>query len=372
MATIHSQIDELLAADVHGQLSDTERQALHTHLVECAECRQLHKEQKIMNQLLDENLAPQKADGAFEQRMLAGFRSRVPQRNGGLARTLANLMRLRAIRITAVAALLLALLQVGRMITHDNSAPLLGLSRSHGEVLASPEALYRPDGVFDSLSSAQSNAPADRFRGLITPAAPPPLQAGLAKSDFGGAFAAKKPASSAADAENKDEVPMEASVAGEVPAPEATAATAGVLANRKLVRNAQVELEVAKFDEALQKITVFASEDRGYIATTNSEKQANGKLRGQIIVKVLPENLDRFLGKLRGLGELKNQSISTEDVTKAYFDTESHVKNAKVMEQRLIEILKKKSEDVNDLLQVEKELGRVREQIEQMQGELKL
>ncbi len=41
------------------------------------------------------------------------------------------------------------------------------------------------------------------------------------------------------------------------------------------------------------------------------------------------------------------------------------------MEQRLIDMLKKKSDDINDLLQVERELGRVREQIEQMQGELK-
>jgi len=41
------------------------------------------------------------------------------------------------------------------------------------------------------------------------------------------------------------------------------------------------------------------------------------------------------------------------------------------MESRLIDMLKKKSDDINDLLQVEKELSRVREQIEQMQGELK-
>jgi hypothetical protein len=94
-------------------------------------------------------------------------------------------------------------------------------------------------------------------------------------------------------------------------------------------------------------------------------------LKGEVVVKVIPENLDRFLQKIRGLGELKNQTLGTEDVTKAYFDTDSRLKNARVMEQRLIEILKKKSQDVNDLLQVEKELGRVREQIEQMQGELK-
>src|SRR5881392_3897641 len=87
--------------------------------------------------------------------------------------------------------------------------------------------------------------------------------------------------------------------------------------------------------------------------------------------KKLPGNLDRFLGKLRGLGELKNQSISTEDVTKAYFDTDSRLKNARVMEQRLIDMLKTKTGKVSDLLQVEKELGRVREEIEKMQGELK-
>jgi Domain of unknown function (DUF4349) len=149
----------------------------------------------------------------------------------------------------------------------------------------------------------------------------------------------------------------------ETPTPEA--------ANRKLIRNANVELEVVSFNDSAQKITAFANEERGYVATTNSQKQANGKLRGQVIVKVLPENLDRFLQKIRGLGELKNQSLGTEDVTKAYFDTDARLKNARVMEQRLIDMLKTKTGKVSDLLQVEKELGRVREEIEKMQGELK-
>jgi hypothetical protein len=41
------------------------------------------------------------------------------------------------------------------------------------------------------------------------------------------------------------------------------------------------------------------------------------------------------------------------------------------MEERLLEMLQKKTGKVSDLLEVEKELGRVREQIEQMQGDLK-
>ncbi len=142
-------------------------------------------------------------------------------------------------------------------------------------------------------------------------------------------------------------------------------------ANRKLIRNASVELEIVSFDDAVRKITAFASEERGYVATTDSQKQANGKLRGNVVVKVLPENLDRFLQKLHGLGELKNQTLGTEDVTKAYFDTDARLKNAHVMEQRLIEMLNTKTGKVSDLLQVEKELGRVREEIEKMQGDLK-
>jgi hypothetical protein len=58
-------------------------------------------------------------------------------------------------------------------------------------------------------------------------------------------------------------------------------------------------------------------------------------------------------------------------VTKNYFDTDARLRNAKRMEERLLEMLQKNTGKVSDLLQVEKELGRVREEIEKMQGELK-
>ena len=130
-------------------------------------------------------------------------------------------------------------------------------------------------------------------------------------------------------------------------------------------------MEVNSFDEALQTITTLASEGRGYVATTSSEKQENGKLRAQVIIKILPENLDDFLGKLRNLGDLKNQTLATEDVTKAYVDTDARLRNSRLIEKRLINLLENNAGQVADLLGVEKELGRVREQIEQLQGELK-
>jgi len=54
MATAHNEIDNWLAADLHGELSADERSALHAHLVECAVCRKTHHETKAMNKILEE------------------------------------------------------------------------------------------------------------------------------------------------------------------------------------------------------------------------------------------------------------------------------------------------------------------------------
>ena len=121
MATIHDEIDNWLAADIHGELSEDERGALHKHLVECSACRKAHQENKVMNKILEETLAHEKPDPTFEQRMLSGFRSRIPQRTG-LVKLLVDIMRFRATQFAAVAAVLLALVQIGRMITGEGAA----------------------------------------------------------------------------------------------------------------------------------------------------------------------------------------------------------------------------------------------------------
>jgi hypothetical protein len=401
MPTIHEQIDELLAADLHGELSAAERDAFHAHLVDCADCRQAFQEEKNMHKVLNETIAGKKADAGFEQRMVARFRDRVPQRPG-LVQLVMNLVRLRAVQLTAAAALLLSMVQMGRMITGESLLPSMTLNASKSMREAAfakePARDRRDSGVLAYKTDAPGRG-ADQFAasnsttaaGVVAQnPAPPPTAPGTntpveglrqLPSFVGNAKTANNSAAPEAQPEATTE---RVTVTGSyIPTAETESAlpasvysaeslsTAGPATNRKLVRNATAELEVVSFEEAVQKITAFATEEKGYLATSSSEKQANGKLSGEVVVKVLPDNLDRFLQKLRGIGELKNQALTTEDVTKAYFDTESRLKNARLMEQRLIEILKTKSKDVADMLAVEKELGRVREEIEKMQGELK-
>ena len=372
MATIHDEIDTWLAADLLGELSNNERSELHAHLVDCAACRKTHQETKAMNKILEETLAQEKPDPAFEQRMLAGFRNRVPQRSG-LVKLLADLMRLRATQIAAVAAVLLGLVQIGRLITGEPlGVPHARERYAEAKIAAPPPPQSRPAqaGALGRSDEVAAGRPQDL---ALEAPAPPPATRSKFREERKAPAATVAPAKTAQSETGgvAPDVVQENAAVGKEAATSPVETPAPELANRKLIRNATVELEIVTFDNAVQKIIAFANEEHGYVATTDSEKQANGKLRGQVVVKVLPENLDRFLQKIRSLGELKNQTLGTEDVTKAYFDTDARLKNAHVMEQRLIDMLKTKTGKVSDLLQVEKELARVREEIEKMQGELK-
>ncbi len=391
MPTIHDQIDEVLAAAVHNELTDDERRALHVHLVECAECRALHKEEQLMNKALGEVFTDEKPDFGFEKRMLYAFRHKAPPR-ASIAVFLVNLMRSRATQLAAAAVLLLVLFEMGRFLTgEDMSIPFVrepriaSLSSSVKESVPRDQQLGAANATValtdQAKVSGERGKESDRL-GVDNGVAAAPASV-VARSDIASGSTSTtgvhKTAASARFAgerseENVQQGAREMAVAQSAGEPRAGRQLEQIVAgaaNRKLIRNARVDLEVRSFEEAVQQIAGFANEAKGYIATSNSDKQENGKLRGEVVVKVLPENLDDFLEKLRGVGDLKNQAIGTDDVTKQYFDTDARLKNAQAMEQRLIDVLKRKSDDINDLLAVEKELGRVREQIEQMQGELK-
>jgi hypothetical protein len=382
MVTIHDNINELLAADLHDELSESEREELHTHLMECAECRLLHKEAQLTHKVLQATLESAKPPLGFEQRMVSSFRNRVPNRSPRLSGFFVNALRWRALQAVGVAAIFIVLVQMGRILTGDAKldlsrtpfASLVGplqtgsLSAEGNEPVAArmkeadrvtdrgsfsggPAAAQNVSGAAETAVAAAPTEPVDTYRTEDKSQTPEPERVIVTGSNI-------------STAEETGPSPAEAS-----PSPIGPVASAD---NRKLVRNAKVDLEVRSFDEAVQSITALGTEGRGYVATTSSEKQENGKLRGEIIVKVLPENLDDFLAKLRKLGDLKNQTLATADVTKQYVDTDARLRNARLIEQRLVALLEKNAGRVSDLLQVEKELGRVREQVEQLQGELKV
>ena len=137
MVTIHENINEYLAADLHGELSEAEREELHTHLMECAECRGHYKEGQLTHRVLQTTLESAKPTLGFEPRMVASFRNRVSNKNPRLSGFLVNALRLRLIQAVSVAVVFFALVQMGRVLTGDTA---LNQSQTPLAFLAAPSS----------------------------------------------------------------------------------------------------------------------------------------------------------------------------------------------------------------------------------------
>lgn len=156
------------------------------------------------------------------------------------------------------------------------------------------------------------------------------------------------------------------------PAQDAPAApAANQIASRKIIREGEMAFEIDSFDSTVMNIGKIVTEEGGFVSTTDSDKLANGKVRGSIVVRIPPEHLDTLVLKLRGIGDLKSQKINAQDITKQYTDLESELRAARAMEDRLLEIIKTGKGAVKDLLEAEKQLGIWREKIEHVEGELR-
>jgi len=80
---------------------------------------------------------------------------------------------------------------------------------------------------------------------------------------------------------------------------------------------------------------------------------------------------DDVVRQLSLLGKVEAESSQGDDITAQYVDLDSRMRNARALEERLLELVKTHTGTVGELLTVETELSRVRGEIEQMQGQLK-
>jgi len=79
---------------------------------------------------------------------------------------------------------------------------------------------------------------------------------------------------------------------------------------------------------------------------------------------------DEALGSVEKHGDVLHRDVTAEDVTDEYADLDVRLKNARAMRDRLQQLLQNAA--VKEAIDIEKELGRVTEDIERMEGKLKL
>lgn len=137
---------------------------------------------------------------------------------------------------------------------------------------------------------------------------------------------------------------------------------------RKIVYDARVSLEVRDVDSTVNRVKTIAEELRGYVSEMSVSKGDKVKT-GSVTLKVPQADFYTAIQRVEQLGQVKDKKIGSMDVTERYVDLKARLENAQRQEQRLLELMGKASQ-VSDVLNVERELGRIREQIELYTGQL--
>src|SRR6266480_2990212 len=111
-----------------------------------------------------------------------------------------------------------------------------------------------------------------------------------------------------------------------------------------IIRTGQANIEVDSLEPAVALVRQLARQLGGYVANTALQT---------------------------GRGQLESVNVSAEDVGEEFTDATARMANARRLETRLIELIATRTGKLKDVLDVEQELARVREEIERYEGRLR-
>ena len=138
-----------------------------------------------------------------------------------------------------------------------------------------------------------------------------------------------------------------------------------------LIRTGQAFVEVEKLDPAILKIRQLVAQVGGYI-TNSSMSGGHDQIRqASIEIKIPNTQYDQAVGSLSSIGKVETVNSSAQDVGEEFVDVTARMANARRLEDRLINLLDRRTGKLDEVLRVERELARVREEIERYDGRLR-
>lgn len=300
----------LLSAHVDGWLSDKEAAAMAAHLLGCPECAAAAAALR-QTAALCRDLPEVKAPRGFRESVMARVRGKRP----------------------AVSPLAWFAASPARALTAIAAVVVLAFA-------AVPAALL--------------------MGGTMMKAAAPPVE--------GGVDASRDRRSSSKDSGYSIAAPDQ----GPEPGRAATGADSYPLAGheRKVIKTAALQLEVASVEDASKRIAFLAEGVLGYVESSSSWAGDKGVRSGAVRVRVPSDEFTSVLERVKELGKVKREDVQGQDVTKQVIDHEASLRNLKRQEERYLDILKQ-AKDVEEVMRVEQELARIRHTIEVTEGTLR-
>lgn len=143
------------------------------------------------------------------------------------------------------------------------------------------------------------------------------------------------------------------------------------VASRLIVRTGQAGIEVDSLERSMAELRRIVQRVGGFVADASVQSGKNQLRSATLQLKVPASRFDDLTEGLEPLGRLQFVNVSAEDVSEEFVDLTARVANARRLEDRIIDLLRTRTGKLQDVLSVEHELARVREEIERMEGRMR-
>ena len=138
---------------------------------------------------------------------------------------------------------------------------------------------------------------------------------------------------------------------------------------QKIIKTGNLRFEANDLDATYTQIQNAVKNSKATIQNDSEGKNYESVFR-DITVRVPSQNFDLFLKDIsKGVAYFDNKEITSQDVTAEFIDLDARLKAKKVLENRYLELLKK-AKKVTEMLEIEKQLSAIREEIEAKEGQL--
>ncbi|MBM3943649.1 MAG: DUF4349 domain-containing protein [SAR202 cluster bacterium] len=137
---------------------------------------------------------------------------------------------------------------------------------------------------------------------------------------------------------------------------------------RQVISIASLSLEVEMVQAAATQVRTIAESLGGFVEQMSSFGDAKNQ-QATITIRVPQPQFFSALERLEALGKVQSRNLGSEDVSNQFIDLKARLASAQRQEQSLLSLLQKAS-TVTEILTIERELTRIRSEIERLQGQL--
>jgi chromosome segregation ATPase len=136
-----------------------------------------------------------------------------------------------------------------------------------------------------------------------------------------------------------------------------------------IARAVSLSIAVKDFGAARASLDSILLRHRGYAAQLSAATAENAPRTLQASLRIPAPELAAALAELKALGRVESETQSGDEVTQQHTDLAARIQNSRETEERMRAILEQRTGKIEDVLQVEEEIARVRGEIESMEAE---